>query len=198
MKLHQHWTIEDFQKLRANWQNQNNGEIDFEEIEFDEEEFEQENFDLDDVDFGDIDLDYSETEDTTPTIDKEDFVYVFEEEWQKCKEKQSALKMLILGHPGSGKTTLMKWIALQCHPTKEGIFGGLLPVFISLKDLVNNSVNDFRKCNLREWACAQFRLQKHSNRFFGGCFAAGQGLVFVGWIGRSGAGRHPQRGDSVD
>ncbi|UCH95515.1 MAG: NACHT domain-containing protein [Candidatus Aminicenantes bacterium] len=54
--------------------------------------------------------------------------------------------MLILGHPGSGKTTLMKWIALQClKPENKEFFSQFTPVFISLKYLGGDPDNTFRK-----------------------------------------------------
>ncbi|MCI0471680.1 MAG: NACHT domain-containing protein, partial [Candidatus Aminicenantes bacterium] len=79
----------------------------------------------------------------------DDFVAVFDRMHKKAIKQQEPLKMVILGQPGSGKTTLMKWIALQCSGKKD-IFRNFTPVFIALKDLVRDPGKTFRSKNLLE------------------------------------------------
>jgi predicted NACHT family NTPase len=69
---------------------------------------------------------------------EEDFVNLFRRLYRQKKREQQPLRMLILGHPGSGKTTLMKWIVLQCLNDKRHFFSQYIPVFLSLKDLDQN------------------------------------------------------------
>ncbi len=59
------------------------------------------------------------------------------------------IRMLIVGHPGSGKTTLMKWIALQCLNPKNDLLYNHIPVFIPLKNFGKDPNNTFRKYNIR-------------------------------------------------
>ncbi|MCI0470123.1 MAG: NACHT domain-containing protein [Candidatus Aminicenantes bacterium] len=75
-----------------------------------------------------------------------DFVDLFKR-LHKEQGKQS-LRMLLLGKPGSGKTTLMKWTALQCVSEKKTIFSRFTPMFISLKDFGKDPENTFRKKNI--------------------------------------------------
>jgi len=63
----------------------------------------------------------------------DDFTVVFESIYNEAVQKQEPLKMVILGQPGSGKTTLMKWIALQAaQPANSpgNIFSRFIPVLI--------------------------------------------------------------------
>lgn len=66
-------------------------------------------------------------------------------------------KLMILGKPGSGKTTFLKYIAIQCN---SGIFRrSNIPIFISLKDfaetedkseLIDYIILHFKKCGLEQ------------------------------------------------
>ncbi|MDQ1351240.1 MAG: hypothetical protein QG657_1542 [Acidobacteriota bacterium] len=96
-----------------------------------------------------------------------DMVTLFKQ-WHKQKQKeQQPLRMVILGHPGSGKTTLMKWIALQCLKTRKNeFFSQFTPVFISLKKLGVNPENTFRKNNIIDLV---IHLHEQEN-FSGGSF----------------------------
>ncbi len=79
----------------------------------------------------------------------EDFVDLFKRLHKKKQKGQLPLRLLILGQPGSGKTTLMKWIALQClKKEKDPFFSRFIPVFISLKDLGKDPDHTFRKKNI--------------------------------------------------
>ncbi len=78
----------------------------------------------------------------------EDFVTVFNQLHQQNQDGRMPLKMLILGKPGSGKTTLMKWITLQCLKDKSGFFSRFVPVFLSLNDLGGDPAGTFRKKNI--------------------------------------------------
>ncbi len=80
----------------------------------------------------------------------------FRELVKTADTNRQSVKALILGHPGSGKTTLFKWIALQClkpgNPETEAIFHGFTPFFISLKDFARNP--DWLKGDLEDVVCA--------------------------------------------
>lgn len=80
----------------------------------------------------------------------------FRELVKTADEKREPLKMLILGHPGSGKTTLFKWIALQClnpgNPEAKTLFGSFTPFFVSLKDFARN--REWLKDDLEDVVCA--------------------------------------------
>jgi energy-coupling factor transporter ATP-binding protein EcfA2 len=93
---------------------------------------------------------YSELEIDKKTKKKdEDFVKLFKRLHKLEQTQQQPLRLLILGKPGSGKTTLMKWIALQClKKEKAPFFSQFIPVFISLKDLGKDPDHTFRKKNI--------------------------------------------------
>lgn len=80
----------------------------------------------------------------------EDFAVVFKRQLETSRKEGCLPRMLIVGHPGSGKTTLMKWIALQCGGKSDGdtTFSGYTPVFIPLRELGNDPVGTFRKKNI--------------------------------------------------
>lgn len=79
----------------------------------------------------------------------EDIVTLFKRLHHERKKARLPLHLLILGNPGSGKTTLMKWIALQClKQEKDRFFSRFIPVFISLKALGNDLNHTYRKKNI--------------------------------------------------
>jgi energy-coupling factor transporter ATP-binding protein EcfA2 len=82
--------------------------------------------------------------------------------------KRQPVKVLILGHPGSGKTTLFKWIALQClkpgNPETEALFNGFTPFFVSLKDFARNP--DWLKGDLEDVVCANISGLNLESSFF--------------------------------
>lgn len=55
------------------------------------------------------------------------------------KAVQKYKKLMVLGKPGSGKTTFLKYLALQCN--KGYFFENLVPIFITLKDYSENEDN---------------------------------------------------------
>ena len=57
-------------------------------------------------------------------------------------------KIVVLGGPGNGKTTLLKHIAMET--LRGNIIGNMLPVFISLKEFSETN------CSLEEYILAQF------------------------------------------
>jgi len=125
--------------------------------------------------------DFQELEKEKGTKEKEDhdFINVFTKLHSESKEKQEPLKAIILGHPGSGKTTLMKWIALQCaFKTSQSEFNHFIPVFIPLKDLGRDPDNTFRKKNILELTQDQLNHETVSPSFVKDLFETNQ-LIFL-------------------
>lgn len=65
-------------------------------------------------------------------------------------------KLLILGKPGAGKTTFVKWLAVQCN---SGQFrNNLVPIFVTLKEfgetkepsLLKHISDQFRECGVED------------------------------------------------
>jgi len=97
-----------------------------------------------------------------------DFTAVFERIYHEATQKQEPLKMVILGQPGSGKTTLMKWIALQAAGSAKSpdtIFSRFIPVFIPLKDLGRDPDRTFREKNIRDLTLEMFKKEGISPSF---------------------------------
>jgi predicted NACHT family NTPase len=64
------------------------------------------------------------------------FFEVREERVEGLKVAEDYSKLIILGKPGSGKTTFLKHLALQCMEKKFQL--DLIPFFVSLKDYSDN------------------------------------------------------------
>jgi hypothetical protein len=78
----------------------------------------------------------------------EDISILFEGLYHQKQLGLTPLRMLILGQPGSGKTTLMKWISLQCLKEENNFFYQFVPVYISLRELGNDPDNTYRTKSL--------------------------------------------------
>lgn len=63
----------------------------------------------------------------------DDFASIFKDIYKKSRKEKKSMKLLILGSVDSGKTTLMKWVALQCALRKK-FFSRFIPVYISLDE----------------------------------------------------------------
>ena len=59
-------------------------------------------------------------------------------------------KLLILGKPGAGKTTFLKWLAIQCNSSQ---FGNVVPIFVMLKEFAEAK----EQPTLLEYISGQFR-----------------------------------------
>jgi hypothetical protein len=102
----------------------------------------------------------------------------FKEIFYKYLIENSENKMLIAGAPGSGKTTLMKWTALQCVE-KNDFFEGLIPVFISLNTLAKEYFADGYKFEgLKDYCKANIKSKGFDTDFFDVKFDAGK-LIFL-------------------
>ncbi len=108
----------------------------------------------------------------------EDFVTVFENLHGEYTRKRDPLKLVILGQPGSGKTTLMKWIALQCACSGETVFGGFIPVFIPLKVFAGDPDKAFKTKNIRDLTVDLLKGDNLSSSFFDEQFEANK-IIFL-------------------
>jgi len=96
----------------------------------------------------------------------EEFVTLLEKLHKQKHKERVPLKMLLLGNPGSGKTTLMKWIALQCIRADHPLFSRFIPLFIPLKDL-GSRPHMLRKRNINTFAV---EFYKNENMAVGSFF----------------------------
>lgn len=96
----------------------------------------------------------------------EEFDTVFCRIHQLAVQNRGPLKMVILGHPGSGKTTLMKWIALQCVCSDNSIFSDFIPVFIALKDLGREPDKTFKNKNIQDLTLEMLKKESLPTSFF--------------------------------
>jgi len=123
--------------------------------------------------------DFKELEEEKAKEEDEDFVTVFERMHQKASQQREPLKMVILGQPGSGKTTLMKWIALQCICQGEPVLTSFTPVFIPLKNLGQEPDNTFKTKNIKELTIALLDKENLSPTFLEEQFEANQILFLL-------------------
>lgn len=70
-------------------------------------------------------------------------------------------KLIVLGKPGAGKTTFLKYITIQCN---QGQFlSHLVPIFITLKDFVEtpNQPSLLEYIGQQFWECGVTSAQIH-------------------------------------
>jgi GTPase SAR1 family protein len=109
----------------------------------------------------------------------EDFIRAFENLYEKYIKVGESLKLVILGQPGSGKTTLMKWIALQCGSTKNFAFSRFIPVYISLKELAWHPGKTFRIKNIRDLAVEWLEKENIPSTIIDNAFAGDKLLLLL-------------------
>lgn len=80
----------------------------------------------------------------------EEFITVFKNLREVYSKKGEPLRLVILGRPGSGKTTMMKWIALQCARESDPMPAQFTPVFITLKKTGQVPGKTFRSKNIMD------------------------------------------------
>lgn len=124
------------------------------------------------ADFKELDQEKDKEEDV-------DFVTVFERMHKKALKQREPLKMVILGQPGSGKTTLMKWIALQCTCSGEPIFSQFTPVFIPLKNLGQEPGKTYKSKNIKDLTIVFLEKENLSSTFLEEQFEANQILFLL-------------------
>ena len=66
------------------------------------------------------------------------------------------LKLMVLGKPGSGKTTFLKYVATQCN--KGEFQADKIPIFIQLKDFAKYTGNDDSELRLLNYISSEFAL----------------------------------------
>lgn len=82
-------------------------------------------------------------------------------------------KLLILGKPGAGKTTFLKWLAIQCN---SGQFGNLVPIFVTLKEFAQTK----EQPTLLEYISGQFReCGVEDSQMVETLLSEGRALVFL-------------------
>lgn len=123
--------------------------------------------------------DFKELEKEKDKEEYEDFVTVFERMHKKASKQREPLKMVILGQPGSGKTTLMKWIALQCTCSGEPVFSPFIPVFIPLKNLGQEPGKTYQSKNIKELTIDLIKSDNLSPTFLEEQFEANQILFLL-------------------
>ncbi|MCC5604269.1 NACHT domain-containing protein [Nostoc favosum] len=82
-------------------------------------------------------------------------------------------KLLVLGKPGSGKTTFLKHLAIQC--ISEQIFSNYLPIFLPLKEFADTDV----KLKLLDYICQQLADDKVDNNSVISLFESGRVLLLL-------------------
>lgn len=82
-------------------------------------------------------------------------------------------KMIVLGKPGSGKTTFLKHLAIQC--ISEQIFNNYLPIFLSLKEFADTDI----KLKLLDYICQQLADDKVDNNAVISLFESGRVLLLL-------------------
>jgi predicted NACHT family NTPase len=82
-------------------------------------------------------------------------------------------KLMVLGKPGSGKTTFLKHLAIQC--ISEQIFSNYLPIFLPLKEFADTDV----KLKLLDYICQQLADDKVDNNAVISLFESGRVLLLL-------------------
>ena len=77
---------------------------------------------------------------------------VFQSVQEEAQRSGQPPRMAVLGHPGSGKTTLMKWILLQNANGSNSDIWCYCPVLLFLKDLAKDPAETYRKRTLIDTA----------------------------------------------
>ncbi len=128
-------------------------------------------------DFNALEAERSYNKEKEEKIDT-DFITVFKNLHIEYEQKREPIKMIILGHPGSGKTTLMKWIALQCACGPLEVFSSFIPVFIPLKDFGRDPEHTFKNYNILDLTVSMLEKETVSASFIRDKFDSGN-LLFL-------------------
>ncbi|MCP4213584.1 MAG: NACHT domain-containing protein, partial [bacterium] len=134
-------------------------------------------------DFQKLEQEFKETPETDKAEsndrESEGFVDVFRRLRSVRAGENAPLKMVVLGRPGSGKTTLMKWLALQCIGSDLPVFKGLTPVFVPLKNLAADPGGTFKSKNIRDLIPHLLKVETPDVSFFRQHFEANQILFLL-------------------
>lgn len=83
-------------------------------------------------------IELSNLEDLTPNeLEHFELGEGFEARIEGMKAVKSCLKLCILGNPGSGKTTFLNYLAIQCD--RGNFAANRVPIFVALKDFADES-----------------------------------------------------------
>jgi energy-coupling factor transporter ATP-binding protein EcfA2 len=92
-----------------------------------------------------------------------DFQTAFEKEY---RNQSRNLKLFITGLTGCGKTTLLKWIALQCASSDKNFFSFSIPIFLSKEDLNLYPDNSFLASSIGQLTVKQLKSTNFDPSFF--------------------------------
>ncbi|MFB2980827.1 NACHT domain-containing protein [Microseira sp. BLCC-F43] len=65
-------------------------------------------------------------------------------------------KLMVLGKPGSGKTTFLQWIAVQCNDDECEFLSNLVPIFIRLRNFAEDTSRDNSESKLWNYIHQEF------------------------------------------
>ncbi|MBD2012426.1 NACHT domain-containing NTPase [Microcoleus sp. FACHB-53] len=101
------------------------------------------------------------------------FLKVSQERVSGLEAAKKYEKLMVLGKPGAGKTTFLRYLAIQC--ISGSIFSNYLPIFVSLRDFANPDL----KIGLLDYICKEVSNNKVDRSEVVCLFEAGRILLLL-------------------